>query len=79
VTLACGVDFSIFGLGTVAGYCKHGNKPWVLQKPRNHTFVSRSCFLISLSWVLNYLLITRRICIWIKNKVVRPDGKNCYF
>jgi hypothetical protein len=67
-TLACGLDFSVFGLGPAARYCEHGNKPWVLQNPRNHTFVSRSFFLISVSWVLNCHLITRQIRICIKKR-----------
>ena len=63
-TFACGLDFSTFGLGPAAGCCEHGNKPCVLQNPLNHTFVSRSCFWICVSWVLNCHLITLyiRIC-----------------
>jgi hypothetical protein len=38
------VGFSNLGLRPAAGCCKDGCKPWVLQNPQNHTFVSRSCF-----------------------------------
>ena len=66
MTLVCGLDFTILVLGPAAECCEQGSKPWVLQNPRNHTPVSRNRFLISVSCVLNFHLITRQIHICIK-------------
>jgi len=70
MTLACGLDFSILVLGPAAGCCEHGSKPWVPQNPRNHTFFSRNCFLISVLSTELPLDYTANTCLY-KNQTAR--------